>query len=317
MKKLLTVGIFLTTFVLTFSCHATPYSEFYFFGDSLSDVGNNGCETNKDANTGECMTWATDLHFYAFNAYAKPSSAGGTDYAVGGATTIDTLNQVNQYLNTHHQADPNAYYFILAGGNDVMNLATDTTSQVKTKIDALQPLQAVGVVASAIGNFNNNLEGTDGSAAIITHETDAIKALYNAGAKHIMVINLPDISITPTIQNAGNDVREACQKSVFVPKSDQSICLEIGQGLEQMAGIFIRDYNDALNRKIQANFDLSMVKTFSMFDMAEQVVKDDVLNPNGSCSGTVQECEHYLFYNGVHPGAAAHKIMANKIFNLI
>ncbi|MCD6046953.1 MAG: lipase/esterase [Gammaproteobacteria bacterium] len=293
---------------------ATSYSDFYFFGDSLTDVGNNSCQTNRDANSGQCMTWANDLYTAAFHTNIKPSNQGGTDYAVSGSVSNDALNQVNQYLSTHqNQADPNAYYFMLTGGNDVMNLALNASADVKAKIDHLEPFQALGNIASTIGRFNYNLEGQDGSAGIITHEISAIKALENAGAKHIMVIDLPNISIAPTVQNASNAIIASCQKSILVPSHDKPICLSIGQSIDEMGEIFIRDYNDVLTRNVRNLLDPTIVKTFSMFDLTQNMIKNNVLNPNGVCSQNAQDCGKYLFYNGVHPSAAAHLIMANKI----
>src|SRR3990167_336246 len=181
--------MFKKTFPFLFTCvcffsslaQATPsYSNFYFFGDSLSDIGNctvnNGCLTNRDDNTNECLTWANDLYDTTFSLYAKASSQGGTDYAVGGVTSTDLARQIGQYLSDHHnQVDPDAYYFFLIGSNDLINLANSTYMLTKSELASAHFLKAIGVLSSTMGNYNYNLENTMNDGGIITRETDAIK----------------------------------------------------------------------------------------------------------------------------------------------
>lgn len=313
-------SIFSLLLTLSYNAHAklTDYSDFYFFGDSLSDVGNNGCNTNIDGTSKQCMTWANDIYLQRFNDYVKPSNQGGNDYAVGGAVSIDTVAQVNQYLASHNnQADPNAYYFLLVGGNDIMNLAIDAADQLKEKMSRLAPMQALGVLSQTVGMFNYNLEGTDRSLGIVTHQIQAVKMLTLAGAKHIMVINMPNIDYAPAVQDGVNKLMTSCENSIFVSKADKPICLQIGQGINGLVDMLIRDYNDTLSRKMASNFDPSVVKMYSMYDATQNIIQQGILNPNGACDGTAEQCQDYVFFNSVHPSARAQAIMADKIAALI
>ena len=112
----------------------------YAFGDSLSDVGNifaatGGAEPAAPYANGQFSNgavWVQDLAGDLGLAPLKPSLAGGSDYAYGGAQTGTTpvpLSQCHrsyrrdgtagQFQAVHATADPNALYTIWIGSNDL------------------------------------------------------------------------------------------------------------------------------------------------------------------------------------------------------
>src|ERR1700754_929601 len=157
--------------------HADGFQQVVSFGDSLSDSGNvailSGSPVPVRFTTNPGTTAVENIATY-FNLSLTPSLSGGTDYAFGGARAAipnpvpATSAQIQQYLAANGgKANPNALYTMWIGANDLLAAtANPATAQV--------------VVATAA-----------------TQEVGQIKALQAAGAKTIVVFNLPDGAKTP------------------------------------------------------------------------------------------------------------------------
>lgn len=185
---------------------AATYSAIYAFGDSLSDAGNLSIAT---ALTGiqpvsppyyqqaygsisgnvfsNGPTWVQDLSIALGLGTLKPSLAGGTDFAFGGAETGTTPQNANDValqtislpsqLTTFKTAEPNvsptALFTVAIGANDLLAILADTT---------LTPAQ----------------QATDLQAAV-TNEVSFVRSLVAAGAKNVLVLNVPDLGKTPEV----------------------------------------------------------------------------------------------------------------------
>jgi outer membrane lipase/esterase len=168
------------------AAHAADFSAEYVFGDSLSDNGNvavltgsfpNPPSFNNSFTNGpvavQLLAESLGLSANAALWLAAPPTPAGTNYAVGGATAatpsamgIDLLDQVGAYsAYAVGVADPNALYVVMIGGNDVRNAA-------------------LGAGADAV---------KDGVSAELT----AISALSDEGAKHFLVVDVPNVGLIP------------------------------------------------------------------------------------------------------------------------
>jgi outer membrane lipase/esterase len=153
---------------LSIASDALSFSGLYVFGDSLSDIGNlcpSPCPgvpvpPYAAGRFSNGPIWIDGVAS-ALGLALAPSSTGGNNYAVGGATSTGVLSsQVPSFLtNVGGSASPTALYVVLAGGNDGLALGNATT--------------AANNVLTAIGN------------------------LKAAGAQNFLVGNLPDLSLTP------------------------------------------------------------------------------------------------------------------------
>ena len=108
---------------------AEPYSDLVIFGDSLSDVGNVWIYLGHteplppywEGRYSNGPLWVEDLAAPLNVPVPTPYLAGGTDCAVGGATTDanfpNVLYVVNLYLGQvpGGQVDPHALYVVWAG----------------------------------------------------------------------------------------------------------------------------------------------------------------------------------------------------------
>ncbi|WP_457673244.1 autotransporter outer membrane beta-barrel domain-containing protein [Thiolapillus sp.] len=183
------------------SLQALEFSDTYFFGDSLTDSG--AFKGNPDAagdakfTTSPARVWAEHLaDFFNTGALANnpnnPDNTDpeGTNFAQGGAQVSNPFgvgqtpspqgampiaDQVSYYLGERNRADRNALYSVWGGANDVFfNMGLVGTG--------LPPGEAALSMA--------------GSAQELLGQVDR---LANAGARYILVPNLPDIGATPAM----------------------------------------------------------------------------------------------------------------------
>jgi len=164
----------------------SPFSRTVFFGDSLTDSGyfRPLLPPSAQAVTGKFTTnpawvWAEYVaDYYGLNASPNGNGQVGDNYAAGGATvatdTVGALGpipslktQATRYLAANGgKADANALYTVWGGPNDLLGITN--------------PAQAPAVIGAAV-----------------TNQIGIVGTLQQAGARYVMVPNLPDIGLTP------------------------------------------------------------------------------------------------------------------------
>jgi phospholipase/lecithinase/hemolysin len=270
---------------------ASPYSAFYVFGDSLSDVGNIytatlGAEPAAPYVNGQFSNgpiWAQLLSNSLGLGVLQPSLAGGTDFAFGLATTgnpstlsnpnlVPTLTtQVGMFLaSVGGSAPSSALYSVWIGGNDLLNILSSGVTPAVALAEA--------------------------QAAAQTEAAD-VGALITQGARDILVPLVPDLGVTP----AG-----------------------AAGGAGAAATLLSQTYNAALEAAIGGlgpapGLRVTYLDTFSFIDA---VVADPgafgFMNATDPCyvgpytgGGTVcADPNDYLFWDRNHPTAAAHAEIA-------
>ena len=268
-----------SSLLLGASLSHAAFSQMVSFGDSLSDVGNvflASGGTNPPApyvggqfSNGD--TWNEYLATSLGIAAPTPSVTGGTGNAFGGARTLVTgaspsvQDQVNGYLAANSgSADPNAIYTLWMGGNDV-NYAVATND-----------FGAVNVAANGV-------------AALA-------QQLINAGAQSLLVVNLPNIGITPLGQNSGNPAGATFLSSSFNATMAAALAGVTGGNIEILDAF-------AITTNVVANpaaFGLTNV-----VDPCFDGVATVCANPN-----------EYLFWDELHPTTYAHSLVAAEALPL-
>lgn len=292
-KSLLAVAIAMGA---SATAHAFEFSNVYLLGDSLSDAGQYGSRftTNPGLTASEYLAQR-----YGFTV--KPSTQGGTDYAYGGArvTSQGTYNpqatpvagQVTGVIaKGGGTLDPNALYVIQGGPNDIFYHAA---------------LVSAGAESSAAAQ-----------AAIGTAAADflgQLTKLHAAGARYIMVMNLPDIGKTPLGTSGG------------------------AAGAAALTGLSVSVFNSALNTGLtNIGFDVIPVNIQGFFgELLASPSTYGFTNTSGlACTSVVGSSvsslactpntlvnptapNNYLFADGVHPTTAAHKITAQYMASII
>lgn len=286
--------------VLAFSATASapaiagPYSSLYVFGDSLSDTGNVFAATGGAVPTSPYFAgrfsdgpvWIDHLAAgLGVPAGATPSLMGGNNYAFGGARTGSgavpvpgLLAQFGGLWAPAHPggADPDALYVVAGGGNDMRDARSAFTGD--TAADQAGRQTAAATAASNL--------------------LSVVMGLASAGARHILVANLPDLGATP----------EAVFLGLTAASSDASARYNA-----LVAGI------EAVAEGLVAGLD---VLSFDLAGVAA-AIRDDALNHGGATFGITNviapcgafpgslgaSCAVSAFSDALHPTAAAHAII--------
>lgn len=159
--------------------YAFSFSNFYFVGDSLTDIGN---RPDAPVSNGGNL-WSNDLAAN-FGHTLKASTKGGTNYAYSGATTTGGTTttpsadqQITMLLTAKkNHLDSNALYSVFIGANDFLDAPPANLPKVAVTTPAL-------------------------IAANLTR-------LHKAGSRYLMVLNLPDLGDIPHAKHFSGKVQK-------------------------------------------------------------------------------------------------------------
>ncbi|MET0682116.1 MAG: autotransporter domain-containing protein [Casimicrobiaceae bacterium] len=280
---------------------AAQFSTAYFFGDSLSDSGNyksvlppgTGLFTT---NPGPVWTQVFARHF-GFDAI--PSTAGGNNYAYGGArvallpgvldpplspaAAVPVVTQVAQYV-AKGPADPKAIHSIQGGGNDF--------------------LYQFGLLAG--GATPAQVQAALGTAAVQLGSQAAI--LQGAGARYIMVWSAPDMGTILSGAATGQGPALTALATVF----NQTLFGTLNA--QGVGGIRLNAF--ALQNEIlkdPATYGLSNVTGIAC--TTPPTITIATCNSSTLVSPTAPNT--YFFANGAHPTTAGHQIIGDYAISFI
>lgn len=272
---------------------SAQFSNVFFFGDSLTDVGS--YKPVLPPGTGLFTTnpgpiYATLLaQQYGFTA--APGNQGGNDFAQGGARVTQlpgvgggpTVNatpvsaQISNFLS-RGALDPTALYVVWAGANDVFYQLG---------------LAGAGAITAA-----------QAQAGVTTAATDLVAQvarLRAAGARYIVVINLPDIGRTPSGTASGQPGTITALSSLFNST--------YFAGLDQTGIQTLRLNVFGLLNEVIANPGLYGFTNVTAPACGAQssllCTASDFVAPNAART--------FLFADGVHPTTAGHALLAQYV----
>ncbi|MGB7976480.1 MAG: SGNH/GDSL hydrolase family protein, partial [Roseiarcus sp.] len=271
---------------------AANFSAEYVFGDSLSDNGNlsarlggnfpNPPSFNNSFTNGpvavRLLAESLGLSANASLWLTAPAVPAGTNYAVAGATSalaavggpkgINLPEQVGAYsLYASGNADPNALYVVMIGGNDVRNAA----------------LQGTGAPAV-----------TDG----VDTELAAISTLADEGAKHFLVVNVPNVGIIPEF--AQDNPTLAPDATSFSQLYDKELAAGLG-GLDLGAGATLTDFNlYDYNANILAN-----AASFGFTNTTDRCYTNtpESSATSAACGPGAENINSFIYWDDIHPTA--------------
>ena len=297
---------------------AGPYSAMYVFGDSLSDSGNDFKITSQrvpsptfytDGNINNNGRFTNGLNYADrlaadFGLTLAPSlTPGGTNYAYGGARSeyvrpdmdaygaLSFNEQIGEYLGRAGKvADPDALYVLWIGSNDIAD-AIDKSLRAGGDPTPIQQ-----EISQTIGDIVN-----------------AFVTLEGFGARHFLVGNVPDLSLTPSVR---------------------SLAAVLGKGVTDVARGASVGFNTALSFYLPASTlptsDLTMFDAFALQTaMTEHPVDYGLSNVTSACytgqvdgtaipgAGALTQCANpneHLYFDMEHPSAALHEWAARTIY---
>jgi outer membrane lipase/esterase len=285
------------------SAHAQRFSRVVSFGDSLSDAGNVGLASNPAGGASQSFTTNPDPVMVELLAryfgYANgPSLVGGTNFSFGGAcarpaaaapctNNPNPVTRLDAQIGTHlgtGAADPRALYTVWMGANDLFGAIPVWASNPAT--------------ASA--------SASAGGIPVATAVIQQVGRLQAAGARNIIVLNLPDLGVTPQFSSGA-----AAAASPLATLGTISYNTALSQGLSQL-GLGIIPINVfGLVNEVRAN-----PGAFGFTNVTGTACNIAALPGNSSlfCNRNAlvapDAANTYLFADGVHPTGAAHRLLA-------
>ncbi len=279
--------------------HAASFTEIVAFGDSLTDMGNRSVK--RDETTSKFRTtWVTILAGPAMLNIPnfKPAGAsfyyGGTNYAVGGASTEFTADLASErnrgqhltqqiskrYLNPKFNTDgvkKDALHIIRIGTNDLLQ-ATASASQI---LLGWSRLDKVGI----------------GAAKSTEKE---IAALAAAGVKHVLWGNLSDSGQLPSVvaragSMGGSKALAALTKATFA---------------------YNREMDAAIARLEKAHPQLKIIK-LDLNARFEELARDPAKFGLVDVTTGGNDHRHLFSSDGLHPSARGHALLAEYAFAIL
>jgi len=307
LKRFALAGAVAGAALASLPAHAA-YNGIVFFGDSLSDSGNNYIAIGAAPPPGTPIPPITPNAAITNNTFipslpyagapipvysngpvwasvfaqkmglassALPSLAGGTNFAFGGAVTGGTTgfpfsltDQLGMFLGGSGGAAPSSFLYVVAGGGN------DARAALGAIAGGASPFATIG---AASYNYANNVG-------------NIVDSLQAAGAKNIVVWNTPNLGVAPAVTSQG------------LP------AIALGMGVAEAM-------NAALAERLKGE---AGVQIFDLFGAVDGILANPgaygLTNTADACIQGLCDASKYLFWDGIHPTARGHEILANQMY---
>jgi phospholipase/lecithinase/hemolysin len=273
MKRLASLVLALANFALPVPATYGSFLNFQnlvVFGDSLSDNGNTFATAGLPKAPYYKGRWTNGPNWVDyFSGFAHIpdvtafSQNRGTNFAVGGSTSQYLAAQIGLYLETSGgRANPNNLYVIWIGAND----------------------------------FQAGLAPNETVTAI---ETEVV-TLARAGARNLLMLTVPDISLTPNVIHTGGAKVQAAKH--FVTTVDSTLQAQIPFYATVLAlDLQLVDVNPLFTQ---------VVYNPRAFNFANSVAAAY----NTETGVVVPDPNKYVFWDGFHPTTPVHYFIAKLIY---
>jgi phospholipase/lecithinase/hemolysin len=301
-----TIGGLPLTLLLQTTAVAAPFSQLYVFGDSLSDIGNLSQATFNllppapyaPGRLSNGPLWvdylATDLGL-PLNLTNNFAFAGARTDNLNGLSPLfpPPLNQpgllpglqqqIDRFVAQPPTPDNNALFILWAGANDYLDP------------NLTDPLGTV--------------------TASITNITASITRLANAGAKTILVPNLPDLGQLPLINL---DAQRATNLNTLTGLYNAGLA----QSLGSLAGALQPDVK-LIGLDVNTLFQQAVTNPsqFGLNNVTDACFAASPLLPTPpATAGSAPPCsnpDQFLFWDGFHPTTAGHQAIGDLAFSTL
>lgn len=317
--------LFLSVSIVPNVSQATSFSNIYFLGDSLSDVG------NLFLATGGQVPQASDYYMGRFSngpSYTEhlwqnlgmpgtltPSFAGGTNFAVGGARSryhafdwnpllnpgfSDPLSDMTAFssftllgqstaLLSGGTLDPAALYTVWIGSNDVA--------------DAFEAVLVGGGSSAAQAYAGNLLLQSANDLA------DVINDLVGAGAKKLLVPTVPNLGLVPEVIDL---------LPVFA--GAQALATSLSQTFNNLVDSLLAGVSAEITRLDTFDFLTELVGDPTLFGLSNISNKTDACFDGFVGDPGTTKCanpDEYLFWDKIHPSAVTHTALGRLAANAV
>jgi phospholipase/lecithinase/hemolysin len=284
-----------------FFCSSLAFSasvnQIVVFGDSLSDNGNlyeymkHQLPVSPPYYKGRFTNGPVWIEILTSHFYPGSESRHLLDYAFGGAGILkdeeedDTLftlkKEIDTFLLSHDgKADENSLYVVWIGANNYLGMPDEVQETVDVVLGGIEK---------------------------------GVKRLVNAGAKHILLVNLPDLGRTP----AARDFDAIPLLTRFSKLHNDTLYtnfLQYKVDYPEVDWIFL-SVHDMLNEVFDdpESLGFSNVKD-TCYEAMWNGDEISVLKMVASVKPKARKdaCTGFLFFDPVHPAALAHEILSER-----
>lgn len=294
MKLLATIGAFLFSGIVW----ATPLNNIVVFGDSLSDNGNlykfmkYQLPPSPPYFEGRFSNGLVWIEHVIASYFPENPDVHLLDYAYGGAGVSEeegaddvlfTLRrEVNSYLLEHNdKASEDSLFVIWIGSNNYLAFPAEIEQ-------TLHDVHA-GIVHS-------------------------IERLVEKGAKHILVVNLPDLGRTP----AAIEFDSVDTMTYFAKEHNNLLSKSIDDFRQEHPDVewLYYDLHQAFEEVMThpEDYGFTNITGTCVNSVVEDITKTSVLKMVTSVKPKINAdgCTGYLFFDLVHPTALAHQILGKR-----
>jgi phospholipase/lecithinase/hemolysin len=186
------------------------------------------------------------------------------------------LAQVNNFTAAHRSVDPNALYTVWAGINDYARNPSDRNQ-------------------------------------VVANISTAVRELAAAGARNILVVNLPDLGTLPGIRNLGP---RTPLLSALSSRHDAALSTALATLGQQLSGVHIMP----LDVRALYNQMMTSPGTFGFTDVTDSAVGNTVFThepPSPTSDIWKTNPSALMFWDSIHPTTAGHQVIADYALSVV
>ena len=314
-KNLIKSGIFCFGLLVAGWCEAASYSEAIVFGDSLSDSGNYFTQFGE----------MSMQPYESENVPSKPYAIGGHHFT-NGATWVEQLTKKLHIPKSGlpSEVSPGLFRNYAVGRSRARDvLLDDVFSEVNltTQVDSFltdendqAPGEALYIIWIGSNDVADALFAPAGVGAVIMgaalqNTFDQIQRLYAHGARHFLILNMPDFALTPRVLAFVSSFPEDLRPFVL-----QNISMASVGYNQALAG------NLALMQSVLPDMDVISLDVFSVLNdivanpefYGLEIVDEACIVPDTQGQAYCSNRGRYLFWDAQHPTRKGHSIIAEQ-----
>lgn len=179
-------------------------------------------------------------------------------------------------------------------GTNGLNRVPGVLAQVETFVQSTPYIDSQALFVVWAG-ANDYLFSTENPTASIENLNRSLQSLLQIGAKRLLVANLPDLGKLP----ATRTTEASAQLTKFALTYNQAL-------------------TKTLNRLQTPDVTIAELDVFNIYQTAVNNPQQfGFTNVTTACLNAAANCDRFLFWDGIHPTTAAHKVLGDLAFRQV
>ncbi len=240
---------------------------------------------------------------WRFNLFLFADEQIGNNYAVSGALAsrkkeltvesfvinhFDITHQIDALISQHH-INSNDIILVEFGGNDILYAFKQSLLKDQEEI-----------INKAVELIKN-----------------ALTKLINKGAQHILLCNVPNMSIIPLFKNKEKDKERILNLTTNFNKMLDGVIEELNKNKKNIIKYdMFAAITNAINKFKNLNINNNIIDAAVTTDFSE-IINNGIIVPHFNKGVNEENINNYFFFDSIHPNKWAHNIIAQELIKLI